>query len=380
MSNSTSSYADQGRLRSVSDALCLRLEELFDDLGVKLRRSGNTWSGPCPVHGGDNQGALNLYEDGHTAPGYWRCYTHGCQRVFRSTALGFLRGVLSHQRNSWEKEGDSTVGWRETVDYACAFLGTTIAAVQVDDCGAEKVGFARSLTALNGPVALRKKGLSREEVRQRLTFPAQCLLRKGFDEGVLDTFDVGECYEKGRPFFERAVAPHYENERAVWFTARSIYEKCPDCKLYHGGKCPPKEYAGLYTKWRNSGEGREALLYNWERALPVIQKTGVVVLCEGPPNAWRAAEAGIENVVCQLGSALTDQQQILLETSGATTVVVATDMDEVGRQAAALTKLKLGRIFRVVVPELPAKDLGDMAADAVQGLLQPIMDKYGRKS
>src|SRR5579885_1810567 len=130
MSHSTSeSYADQGKLRAVSDALCLRLEELFDELGVRLRRSGNTWSGPCPVHGGDNQGALNLYEDGHSVAGYWRCYTHGCHNVFRPTALGFVRGVLSNQRLGWAKEGDAVAPWRDVVDYCCVFLGTTLDAV-----------------------------------------------------------------------------------------------------------------------------------------------------------------------------------------------------------------------------------------------------------
>ena len=58
---------DQAKLKYVSDALCDNIEELLDTLGIEgYKNLGKLIAMSCPVHGGDNESALKLWEKGHS--------------------------------------------------------------------------------------------------------------------------------------------------------------------------------------------------------------------------------------------------------------------------------------------------------------------------
>ena len=54
--------------------------------------------------------------------------------------------------------------------------------------------------------------ITREEIREGLQRPAEYYLNRGFAEETLDTFDVGFCNVKGKPMYNRVVAPVYDED------------------------------------------------------------------------------------------------------------------------------------------------------------------------
>lgn len=375
---------DHGRVRAIQTMLCARIDSLLPALQVGLSRSGRFYQGRCPVHGGDNSQALTLYHTGDTSPGYWRCYSRHCHDVFRPTIVGFVRGVLSHHKHGWAAKGDKTVSFGETIRWCCEFLGERFEDIEVDDAELERMRFAGQVASFIKKPTVNGKGLRREQVRARLTMPAEYFVKRGWSKEVLDRYDVGFCQDPNKPFYNRVVVPIYDDENrwVVGFTARSVLPQCEKCGLWHepGGACPQSQQErAACCKWRNSNFNREGCLYNWWFAQGHIQKTGVVCLVEGPGEVWRLEEAGVHCGLALLSNSLTDEQQVRLETSGAMTVISLLNSDEAGKAGAGELRSKLGRCYRLVFPTFEKNDLGDMSVEEVKQLVLPLVEKHRRK-
>jgi DNA primase len=94
-------------------------------------------------------------------------------------------------------------------------------------------------------------------------------------------------------------------------------------------------------------------------------------LVEGPGDVWRLEEAGIQNSVAMFGVNLTDEQAILLECSGAMTVVLAEDNDAAGEIAINELKDQL-RGYNLKVYKPSAKDVGEMTIADLRKELVPL--------
>jgi 5S rRNA maturation endonuclease (ribonuclease M5) len=390
-----SPYMDQGRLNALQARLCARLDPLLGELGVSLYRTRKLYYGCCPVHGGNNPGALNLYPEGETRPGYWRCHTKGCERHFRRTIIGFVRGVLSRQRHDWtwladptRRAGQKTVDWKETVDWCCRFLDTDIRKIEVDYGELEKQQFVAGMARFVRQPSGQQEGvgLTRTDVRRHLAVPSGYFLGRGFSAQVLDRFDVGDYPAAGRPLSDRAVAPVYDRTHkfVVGFTGRSVLPRCGKCERWHrpAERCPDRDDLaawGRTAKWFNHKLDRDAHLYGYWSAEKPIRDTGVVALVEGPGDVWRLSEAGIHNAVSLFGASLSDEQQVLLEMSGAMDVVVLMDMDKAGQAARDELRQRLQRSFRLHFPELKTKDIGDMTVVQVRADILPLLEELSRR-
>lgn len=376
---------EPARLKALQGLLCERADDLVAALRCGLTRMGKAFVGPCPVHGGDRATACHLYHSGEVSPGHWQCFTRGCQKHFQSTALGFVRGVLSHQEFGWERPGDPSVGFRDAVDWCCDWLKVRLGDLDAAAADLERERFCRMAGRLSA-AAPRSQGVPRSAVRARLGSP-DYFLGRGYSPEVLDRFDVGACVDPSRPFYQRVVVPVYcdEGRLAVGFTARSVFEACGRCGLYHdpAAACPePGAHGERYCKWRNSaGFRRESHLYNWWNARRHIDQSGVVVLCEGPGDVWRLEEAGVRQAVALFGVSLTDPQQVLLESSGAMTAVVLLDGDEAGRSGRAELCARLSRCYRLVTPELPGgvKDVGELSVSDAAALVGPLVQHHHKR-
>src|SRR6185312_9735780 len=118
------------------------------------------------------------------------------------------------------------------------------------------------------------------------------------------------------------------------------------------GECPTTdEERRLCSKWRNNFN-KDEVLFNYNHSKKCIKNCGYAILVEGPLDALALEQAGISGGVAMLGATLSDQQQILLETSGVQHVVLLTDNDEAGRQAKADIKNRLCNICRIYEPSL----------------------------
>lgn len=171
----------------------------------------------------------------------------------------------------------------------------------------------------------------------------------------------------------RVVVPVYDDSGKfmVAYTGRSIYTKCAKCLAYHApqDKCIIDDYVHLHSKWKNQADNPiSQYLYNYWNAKKYIVESKTVILVEGPGDVWKLEEAGIHNSVAIFGLELYDSQQIILESSGAMTAVLLLDNDEPGRNATIKLKEQLRRCYKIVVPSLPAKDIGEISISDIQKL------------
>lgn len=328
--------------------------------------------GPCPVHGGDNPMGLNLYPEGESVP-YWRCNTRHCERNFPKTIIGFVRGVLSHHKFNWSKQGERSVSHHDAVDWCCEFLGTNIHLIAVNYSELSKKKFTSTVSLLSPFHDENKPILSRDQVRKFLQIPSEYFQNRGWSKSILDRYDVGYYPYQNRALSNRVVVPIYDenHQNVIGFTGRSIYEKCAECGLFHKDACPKTDQEiKRSSKWFNQGFSKENVLFNFWYARRVIQKSGVVILTEGPMDVLKLEMANVHNGLALLGTDLSDKQQILLEMSGAMDVVVLTDMDGAGREASEKLKKRLGRCFRLHFPDWPYEDVGATPIEVIIEVLK----------
>ncbi|MCX6388055.1 MAG: DNA primase [Solirubrobacterales bacterium] len=89
-------------------------------------------------------------------------------------------------------------------------------------------------------------------------------------------------------------------------------------------------------KYLNSAEGlvyhKGSQLFGLHLARPAAAKSGTIVLVEGYVDALALHQAGVENVVALMGTALTDEQASQLDRA-AGTLLLALDADKAGQKA-----------------------------------------------
>jgi 5S rRNA maturation endonuclease (ribonuclease M5) len=163
----------------------------------------------------------------------------------------------------------------------------------------------------------------------------------------------------------RVVVPIYDNDYKymVGCSGRSIFEKCSECSCYHEPTkpCPDKDNRWFFPKWKHSTDLKsQNYLYNFWFAKDHIYETGIAIIVESPGNVWRLEENGIHNSVAIFGSSLSDRQKILLDSSGAMTLILLTDSDEAGQKAADQIKKKCQNTYRIFIPKISKNDVGDM--------------------
>jgi 5S rRNA maturation endonuclease (ribonuclease M5) len=365
------SASDQDRLQALDEVLSYRLDELLDELGVRVRRTGKLLMGRCPVHGGDNPTAFNLYPEGHTRRGNWYCRSRQCERKFCGNLLGLVRGVLSYQ-----EAGGKPVPFRSALDWACRFARCTLDDLSRAAAQAEKQRFVNSMTLMHRPVTV-PTGWSLKDVRAKLAVPSAYFQRRGFTAAVLERFSIGDALtgDPHSPMYGRAVVPVMDREgaRVLGVTGRSLLSSCGDCGRHHRGDCPAEDHLHLpqYAKWRHHGFRAEQVLFNLWNAEPHVRRTRTVLLVEGPGDVLRLEEAGFPNAVAVFGNSLRERQQILLESTGAMRVVLLLDADAAGEQGVRETRERLSRAFNLDAPRLSHKDVGETPVAALQQELAP---------
>ncbi len=166
------------------------------------------------------------------------------------------------------------------------------------------------------------------------------------------------------------------------WSARSIFNQCDKCFLYHDPKqkCPENN-KNKYTKWKHSfGFKSGNYLYNYWLAKSFINKFGTAIICEGPGDVWSLEQAGIRNSVAILGLNLSSIQRQLLQKAGALTLVFILDNDEAGRNAIQKFKEDLMYFFRLffITPD-NINDIGDMCGEDIKEKILPIMEKLSMK-
>lgn len=370
MTMTKSHLNDQTRLKIVCDEVCDKIEVLLQSFEIDYKFNQKMITMCCPIHGGDNPSAVNLYPEGEHYRGNWKCRTHNCEKFFKGSVIGFIRGVISHQKYGWNTIGDETCSFKEAVEFATGFINKDLSSIKVSKLEREKKQFTAVVNYLNAePISVESR-ITRNQIVETLDIPAQYYLDRQYSSKVLIKYDVGLCDNPSKEMYKRVVVPIYDNDYKymIGCSGRSIYEKCCQCKAHHNPEepCPPEDFRWKYCKWKHNADFKsQNHLYNFWFAKEHILKTGIAIIVESPGNVWRLEENGIHNSVAIFGSSLSDRQKILLDSSGAMSLVILTDNDEAGQKAAQQIKNKCQNTYRIFIPSISKSDIGEMNSEEI---------------
>jgi 5S rRNA maturation endonuclease (ribonuclease M5) len=370
---------DQLKLKIVCDEVCDNIESLLSILNLDYKFNYKMITMACPIHGGDNISALNLYPEGESYRGNWKCRTHGCEKIFKGSVIGFIRGVLSNQKYGWQKSGDNTCSFQEAVNFATSFINKDISDIKISKTDREKKQFTSIVNYLQPDNSIQEHIVTRNQIVKSLNIPAQYYLDRNYSSDVLVKYDIGLCDKIGKEMYNRIVVPIYNMEytNMVGCTGRSIFEKCTKCKGHHNptDSCPTEDQVWKYCKWKHNYEFKsQNHLYNFWFAKEFILKTHTAIIVESPGNVWRLEESGIHNSVGIFGSSLSDRQKILLDSSGAMNLVILTDNDDAGRKAAEQIKNKCQNTYRIFMPQINKSDIGEMTVEQINQEIKPYLE------
>lgn len=364
----------QEQLVTVSGDIIANLERIVNHFQIERLKIGyNSAHGSCPIHGGDNMGAFNLYWNNDLP--IWKCYSHHCHDTFKDTPVGLIRGLLSRQKYGWESKGDNTVTFPETIHWLSDFLGKNLKAIEVSTTDKNKSVFAYNLKALRDRPEPKGLDLPRENVRDFLEVPSKYYLDRGHSKAMLTKYDVGFCSDPTKLMYNRSVVPVYNDAgtKLVGCMGRSLHNYCPFCKNCHreGSVCLPDE--GRVQKWLNNKGFQSAYhLYNYWEAKKYILESHTAIIVEGASNVWRLEQEGIHNSVSIFGSSLSPQQKSKLDKSGAMTIIVLTDNDAAGRIAVESITKMCSRQYKIVSPEFASNDIDSLGSKEIKELFRSI--------
>src|SRR6187397_448778 len=311
---------------------------------VSLKKAGTTYKGLCPFHGEKTPSFV-------VTPGRdsWHCF--GC-------GLG----------------GDifSFVMQRDSVTFPEALRTLAErAGVEIDErTKREDVHKARLRSVLDSAIAFYHAVLTNSAAGKTAL---EYLHGRGFSDTTIEAYQLGWA-PGGWDQMTRALAtkrdvrpeelvevglasPRQSGRGGVYdkFRARVIFPICD--QNGHAVGLGGRLLEGEGPKYLNSPAtplfDKSRTLYLIDRAKGPIRKSGQAVIVEGYTDALMAHQAGFDNVVASLGTALTPGQVAVL-TRYAKKIALAYDVDAAGEKAGTFGVNALESI----IPQLAAADTG----------------------
>lgn len=372
--NQPTNYTDFEVINELANIACDDPDRLMAELSINARVQGKKYAGTCPVHGGDNPTAFNFYPDGEVMRGNWVCRTRSCHVKFGRNLPRLVQAVKSEQLKR-------KFSWNETVKWLCDFNSMKLKDIKLpDEAQRAKRRASQAIHKLNIGPQQKKSGWSRDWIRSKLEIPATYYQNRGYSAAILDRYDVGFYAQQNR-----VSVPVYDDNYSfcVGFSARTVNPECKKCGMYHTAEenCPnrhnPLEIMAA-SKWRNSKDFEASnYLYNYWFAQKHIRNSYTAVLVEGPGDVWRLEENGIKIGLALFGVELKEPQRVILDSSGALSLIIMLDNDDAGRKAASELKKKLGRTYRLYFPKFSGHDVGELNSDLVTKELEPLIQKLG---
>ena len=291
---------------------------------VRLKRSGNNWSGLCPFH----QEKTPSFSVSQTKQFY---YCFGCgakgdvykfvQETERVDFPEAVRRVATRSGIPVPADTPRAPDSPEEKQRARLYqLHERAEAFFREQLKSGEAAPVRELIKQRGVLAssVEEFGLGYAPARGGVL--AELLRKEGFEPALLEASglviqrDNGQVIDRFRHRWVFPIAS--DTGRPVAFGARALGEDQP--KYLNSPETP------IYSKGR--------VLYNLARAREAIRKASQAVLVEGYMDAIAAHQAGVVNVVASCGTALT-AQQVKLVARYATEVIVSYDPDTAGANA-----------------------------------------------
>jgi 5S rRNA maturation endonuclease (ribonuclease M5) len=340
--------ASRSQIYSICSELSDKIPSLLIALKINYAQLENRIVFPCPVHNGDNPEGSCIFTDGTKSKGNWVCWTHGCEKDHGKNLIGFVKGVLQNKKNK-------AVSFSEALKFCLDFLNRKLEDIEDEEISETLYNINKIIDIMTYEREQISTGIKRETILSAIDIPSPYFIGRGFLPETLLAFDVGDCHNKEKQMFNRAVVPVYDFDyNYIGCVGRSLD---PENKKW---------------KWVNSkGFKTSKFLYGLWKAKEFIEKTSTVILVEGQGDVWRLYEAGIKNAIGIFGSSLGDDQLSLLEELSILNVVILTDSDEAGQKALNGIINKCGRRFNYYTPKISTKDIGEMSVQQIEKELKP---------
>jgi DNA primase len=319
---------------------------------VQLKKAGTTLKGLCPFHGEKTPSFV-------VTPGRdtWHCF--GCGKhgdvftfVMERDGVGFAEalktlaaraGVELDERSRREDARNGRL--REVLESAIAFYH---AVLLHSKAGEPALAYLRGRGFTDATIEKHQLGWAPGGWD---TLVRQLAARRQVQAGELLEAGLASPRQRGGGvydrFRERVIFPIRDaNGHPVGLGGRVLPGDDGDGPKYLNSPATP-----LFDKSRT--------LYLIDRAKGAIRKAGQAVIVEGYTDALMAHQAGYENVVASLGTALTPLQVALL-TRYAKRIALAYDVDAAGEKAGTFGATSLEELIRQLAPDESGVELDDV--------------------
>lgn len=298
--------------------------DLVSEAGVKLRHAGKNYTGFCPFHDNKHTPAFVLWPE----TGTWRCFGQ-CNEggdifkfVMKREGIDFKEALqklalragveLKEYQRETPRQKEAFENLRKLLEDAIIYYRSQLFSNQ------ELLAYLREKRGLSD-TTIETFGLGYapagyDHLIQHFT-PKGYSPQELFDAGMLSEREDGSHFDR---FRNRIMIPiRDEQGRMAGFGAR-IVDPNDVPKFLNSPETP------IFTKGR--------LLYGLDRARKPIRAADQAVIVEGYLDVIALHQAGYENVVSPMGTALTEDQLRLLKKS-TRRIVLALDPDVAGQKA-----------------------------------------------
>jgi len=362
----------------IQDRACERITEILDALGIEYTERSDYFQGSCPAHNGDNPRSFWWA----TRTNHWECSTKHCHQSPVSgnsnSVFGLIRGAMSNKLNK-------KFTFIESIAFAATVLN--LSNLKLDEETAENIEIFKIIKQYKKKkIAKEKKGFKLfSEILPSLRKDTKYYPGRGVTEAIINKYYISSCNKNNKLFFDRSFFPILDEsgKYVVGWSGRSIWSKCQSCKMFHNPEkdCPEKNKYLFYEKWLHSKNFKKELyLYNYWFAKYNISKTGTAIVCESPGNVWAMEMNGIKNSVAIMGSSMSKEQRLLLQKTGALTLILAMDNDQTGKEATQKLSEELNYYFRIVPVDLGnSKDVAEMSKDDILEKIGKILNNNNKE-
>jgi 5S rRNA maturation endonuclease (ribonuclease M5) len=330
-------------LNKVKDVIFEDIAVLLDEIDVPYELNKDNIFMPCPIHGGDNPNGLSI----SLAHKNWRCWTHNCHEDHGSDIFSFIRAIL----------GPDDWTFSDVLRFVCKHYDVgTYQKAPTNSKSNEKT----KKTELEEIVEIWKSKPSTPQsdyVNDVETLNNSFYFEKrGFLPETLANFGVKDCVDRSSKMWNRAIIPVNFDGKEIAYIGRAVKNFVKPKYLF------------------SDGFKKTNYLYNFDNALAPARDLSALFLVEGQGDVWRLYEAGVKNAVGLFGKDISDQQINLMIRTGAKDIVVLTDNDQAGREGRMKIQRELSRMFNVIYPPMPKKDIGDTSVKKIQKHILPTVE------
>ena len=318
---------------------------------VQLKKAGTTYKGLCPFHG-EKTPSFTVTPGRET----WKCF--GCGEggdiftfVMKRDGLSFPEalkslatkaGVELDERTSREDAHKRRL--RDVLESAIAFYHAVLTGSKT---GQAALDYLRDRGFTDATIARHQLGFAPggwDTLARRLAAKRDVRADELVEVGLAQPRQSGRggVYDR---FRERVIFPIRDANGGPVGLGGRILPSVLDDGGDHGPKYLNSPATPLFDKSRT--------LYLIDKAKGPMRKAGQAVIVEGYTDALMAHQAGFDNVVASLGTALTPGQVALL-TRYATRIALAYDVDAAGEKAGTFGATAL----EALIGQLAVADTG----------------------